>query len=694
MSTEAQSVYDFRNGFLQDVHLDSEQNDSNPKEEFLNKYVQILIDAEEFTDFNLLQYESTGSRNARLQLDGYYYDELEDCLGLFLCQFDDSPQPKTLNVTDSKTLFGRMKNFVRDSRNGFILKNGEESSAGYGLAYDISKRYSTVSKFKFYILTDMIMSSRIKDIQGATLEDAETEYFIWDITRLQGLIESKSGKEDIVINLEDFGVDGIPCLEASKGDDYTAYLCNIPGKVLADIYNKYGGRLLEGNVRSFLTAKGKVNKGIRNTILNEPGKFFAYNNGIAATAYNISTQPGTHSLLITEITGLQIVNGGQTTASLANAIIVDKTRANNLENIFVPMKLSVVDPEDAAVLIPEISRYANSQNKVSEADFFSNSPFHIRMEEISRRLLAPAVNGNQYRTHWYYERTRGQYKQDQAKMTKSAKDKFRMENPPKQVITKTDLSKYYNLYQMKPDKVSLGAQKNFIQFANWAADEWKNHEAVFNDEFYTKIICLDILFKTIDDIVRHAPWYNSGYKAQIDAYTMGWLFYLIKEEHPGYVLNFKDIWLKQSVSAHLRTQLQELSRIVNDTLLDQSRGVDNVTEWAKRAACWDGLKDKKVGLTPEFVSELIPEELEKERNKAAEKEQKEINKATALIDVYNYGTANWKKVMDWGIANHIFNDRDISFLKIASTSGKVPSDKQAVKIMEVLQKAKEESYPD
>lgn len=122
-------------------------------------------------------------------------------------------------------------------------------------------------------MTDMIMSSRIKDIQGATLEDAETEYFIWDITRLQGLIESKSGKEDIVINLEDFGVDGIPCLEASKGDDYTAYLCNIPGKVLADIYNKYGGRLLEGNVRSFLTAKGKVNKGIRNTILNEPGKF-------------------------------------------------------------------------------------------------------------------------------------------------------------------------------------------------------------------------------------------------------------------------------------------------------------------------------------------------------------------------------------------------------------------------------------
>lgn len=133
---------------------------------------------------------------------------------------------------------------------------------------------------------------------------------------------------------------------------------------------------------------------------------------------------------------------------------------------------------------------------------------------------------------------------------------------------------------------------------------------------------------------------------------------------------------------------------MNDTLLDPSRGVDNVTEWAKRAACWDGLKGKKVGLTPEFVSELIPEELEKERNKAAEKEQKEINKATALIDVYNYGTANWKKVMDWGIANHIFNDRDISFLKIASTSGKVPSDKQAVKIMEVLQKAKEESYPD
>ena len=145
-----------------------------------------------------------------------------------------------------------------------------------------------------------------------------------------------------------------------------------------------------------MTAKGKINKGIRNTILNEPEMFFAYNNGIAATAYDVKIEAGEICPLITEITSLQIVNGGQTTASLASALVNDKERANGLKDIYVPMKLSVVTPEKAMELIPNIAKYANKQNKVSDADFFSNHAFHVRMEDFSRRILAPAVMGNQY----------------------------------------------------------------------------------------------------------------------------------------------------------------------------------------------------------------------------------------------------------------------------------------------------------
>lgn len=686
----------FRQSILQEVHVNASQNGTFPRDEFLALYTEELVEAEEFVDFEPVQYDGSGSRNKHLQIDGYYYDDLEQSLGLFICDFSDSEVTETVTRGDAETSFRREEAFVQDALSGFIQKHAEESSPGYGLAVDISGRYKDVRKYKFYLITDKVLSKRITGIPGSKLGKAGTEYSIWDISRLQGIRESKTGKEDIVIHLSDFGVEGIPCLKASESDDYTAYLCNIPGKVLADMYNHYGSRLLEGNVRSFLSVRGKINKGIRNTILNDPAKFFAYNNGIAATAYAIQTEQGFSSLMITEITGLQIVNGGQTTASLANALIKDKARANNLQNIYVPMKLSVVSPEKAVTLIPDIARFANSQNKVSEADFFSNSPFHIRMEEISRRLIAPAVDGNQFGTHWYYERARGQYRQEQAKMTKAEKKKFQMENPKRQMFTKTDLAKYYNIYQMMPDKVSLGAQKNFIEFAKWAGEQWNKNDLNFNEVFFKRVVCVDILFKAVDDIVKHAAWYDGGYKAQVNTYTLSWLFYLIQKNYPRYAFNFRDVWNKQRVSDELKMQLESLAEKVFYHLTNPDRLVQNVTEWAKRADCWEKLKEMDFQLSPALVRWLVPKEVVSEQEKDAKVEQKEISKANAMIQVANYGVENWKKVQKWGIENNIFSATDLSFLKaaIAMEKGKFPTDRQCVKILGVLQKARDESYPD
>lgn len=686
----------FRQSILQEVHVNASQNGTFPRDEFLALYTEELIEAEEFVDFEPVQYDGSGSRNKHLQIDGYYYDDLEQSLGLFICDFSDSEVTETVTRGDAETSFRREEAFVQDALSGFIQKHAEESSPGYGLAVDISGRYKDVRKYKFYLITDKVLSKRITGIPGGKLGKAETEYSIWDISRLQGIRESKTGKEDIVIHLSDFGVEGIPCLKASESEDYTAYLCNIPGKVLADMYNHYGSRLLEGNVRSFLSVRGKINKGIRNTILNDPAKFFAYNNGIAATAYAIQTEQGFSSLMITEITGLQIVNGGQTTASLANALIKDKARANNLQNIYVPMKLSVVSPENAVTLIPDIARFANSQNKVSEADFFSNSPFHIRMEEISRRLIAPAVDGNQFGTHWYYERARGQYRQEQAKMTEAEKKKFQMENPKRQMFTKTDLAKYYNIYQMMPDKVSLGAQKNFIEFAKWAGEQWNKNDLNFNEVFFKRVVCVDILFKAVDDIVKHAAWYDGGYKAQVNTYTLSCLFYLIQKNYPRYAFNFRDVWNKQRVSDELKMQLESLAEKVFYNLTNPDRLVQNVTEWAKRADCWEKLKEIDFQLSPALVRWLVPKEAVSEQEKDAKVEQKEISKANAMIQVANYGVENWKKVQKWGIENNIFSATDLSFLKaaIAMEKGKFPTDRQCVKILGVLQKARDESYPD
>ena len=689
------TLNEFRNSIMDDVHFNASMNGTSPREEFLVLYADALTDAEEFDDFEQLSYEGVGPQNKRILIDGYFYDELEDCLAIVACPFSDSMEAESLTATDSEVHFRRARAFVEESLSGFIQKYAEESSPGYGLAIDIQKRYSNVSKYKFYLITDMVMSSRIREIASTKIGNAVAEYHIWDIARLQALYASKTGKEDIIIDLTEFTEHGIPCLMAGSNGEYTAYLCNIPGAILAKLYNTYGGRLLEGNVRSFLTAKGKINKGIRNTILNEPEMFFAYNNGIAATAYDVKIEAGEICPLITEITSLQIVNGGQTTASLASALVNDKERANGLKDIYVPMKLSVVTPEKAMELIPNIAKYANKQNKVSDADFFSNHAFHVRMEDFSRRILAPAVMGNQYGTHWYYERARGQYKQEQARMTKAEKDKFLLQNPKNQMFTKTDLAKLYNIFRQLPHQVSKGAQKNFIMFAEWASEAWEKDQTAFNERFFKQIVCLNILYKKIDQIVKYAPWYEMGYKAQVDTYSLSYLFYQISRECPDRVLDFKSIWNQQKVSHETELLLGKIAEAMYYHLVSDDREVQNVTEWAKREACWKKAKETNIPLGDQFIKELAFVDDDKDDTKRAKKEQRKVNSASAMIQVAEYGVENWKAVLSWGISNRVFTPQDISFLKtaIAMESGKFPSEKQCARILQVLEKAREESYP-
>ena len=448
-------------------------------------------------------------------------------------------------------------------------------------------------------------------------------------------------------------------------------------------------------MRSFLSAKGKINKGIRNTILNEPSMFFAYNNGIAATAYAVEVETGSGCTYITKITSLQIVNGGQTTASLAAAIINDKDRANGLRDIYVPMKLSVVTPEKAMVLIPNIAKYANKQNKVSDADFFSNHAFHVRMEDFSRRVTAPAVMGNQYGTYWYYERTRGQYKQEQSRMTKAEKDKFLIQHPKVQMFTKTDLAKFYDTYRQLPHQVSTGAQKNFIHFAEWTSAAWDKDEAIFNERFFRQIVCLNIMYKKVDYIVKHASWYEMGYKAQVVAYTLAYLFYRIGTECPDCAFDFKTVWNQQSVSHATEIELEKIAEAMYYHLVSPNREVQNVTEWAKREACWKKAKTISIPLSANFQKELVSSAEDAEAKKSARQEQKQENGASAMIQVAEYGIENWKALLTWGIQNRIFNPQEISFLKaaISMESGKFPSEKQCGRILQVLVKAREESWP-
>ena len=408
------NLEEFRKNFLEEIKVSASADMTNVDLEFTESVVNTLIDAEELDDFIYGYFNGVGIRGKKMIMDGYFYDEYDKSIVVLYSDFSNNDNITTLINSDIEKAYSNMRNLVEACENGYILENGfEESTAGYELASLIKLKKEEIIKYRFYIITDKIISNRVKNLKQEKIENKIVDLNIWDITRLYNLYASSQMKESIDIVFDDKS--NIQCINAVNEETYKAYLAVIPGNVLADMYIEYGSRLLEGNVRSFLSTKGKVNKGIRNTILNEPSMFFAYNNGIAATATEIEIDEKNHC--IKRIKDLQIINGGQTTASIANVILQDK-KPESVEKVFVPMKISIVDGDKANEMIPQISRCANSQNKVDESDFFSNHPYHIRIEEYSRKTFAPPIMGNPYETIWFYERAKGQYTQEQMKLTK------------------------------------------------------------------------------------------------------------------------------------------------------------------------------------------------------------------------------------------------------------------------------------
>jgi hypothetical protein len=683
-------IEDFRTEWIEDLRIAAEANQSDPHSEFVLDAIDRLSEAEEVENVEVGYFEGIGRRNARMMIDGYAFDAVDKSCVLLLSDFSNSDQIETLTSTDIDRLYNNMRYLVEAALDNYIIDNKfEESSTGYMFATE-AKRLSAngdISKFRFYILTDKKLSERVKNIKKDPINGKPVDLNAWDISRFYSLFSSSQGKEEIEIDASTIEGGGIPYVGATIETDYSAYLAVVPGSFLANIYLEYGSRLLEGNVRSFLSNRGKVNKAIRGTILQEPTMFFAYNNGIAATATEIETREENGRLLITKIKDMQIINGGQTTASIANAVLQDKA---DLSNIFVPMKLSVVNHEKAKEMIPVISRSANSQNKVDEADFFSNHPYHVRLEEYSRRVLAPPVDGNQYQTAWFYERARGQYVQEQMKLTRGDRKKFQLKNPKTQLLRKVDVAKFINSYEGRPHIVSRGAQFNMRSFAEMINKDWSptDQNTSFNEYYFKKLIALAILFKTTERIVSSQQWYQEikAYRANIVTYSIAVIMDQIHRKHPGKTLDFLRIWNNQAISLELEAQLVKTTRQVFDFITRDDRTTLNVTEWCKKEECWKRAQSYDFTLLDSFVESLTDEEEEKGEKEVAQKEQKVTNQVSSEIELVNLGADYWKKVLDFGRKDKLLSSMEDGLLSVAANfdiTGRIPSDKQAKLIMQV-----------
>ncbi|MCB9930031.1 MAG: AIPR family protein [Alphaproteobacteria bacterium] len=459
---------------------------------------------------------------------------------------------------------------------------------------------------------------------------------------------------------------------------------------MAEIYIRHGSRLLEGNVRTFLGRRGNVNRGIQKTLAEEPGRFFAYNNGIAATASAMEVgEDGPGGALITSLTDLQIVNGARTTASLATALRDRKLPAGR---VFVPVKLSVVAPTVGEQLIPLISRYANSQNAVRASDFFANHAFHRRIEEISRRILAPATDGSQVQTHWYYERARGQYLNDQAALTAAQKSHFQRIHPKSQVITKTDLAKVETCFAGEPDTSCRGAEKAFILFAKAVTDDWKaeRKRAEYTDDWFRDAVARAIIFRASEKIVSAAHWYEGGYRAQVVAYICARLARLAAEQTNGGRLDYRRIWGAQGLDEVFHRQLDAIGEAMMQVLRSPPREGQNITEWAKQQACREVAMKTAVPIAAGFNAWLVGKDVD--RSERRERQAKGVvdDDLRAMQTVLAIPSREWIRLREELRRRRLVLGPDDAALHAAcGEAGRPPNEVQAKRLLDLLDRAEE-----
>lgn len=697
---------EYRKQFIDEIRNDASLENSDPESYFIER---VLADLEEIgilKDPIPMSVEIRNSRRQILGFDGYDYDEADGALVLIISEFtnqrDSAP---TLTNTRIDELLSYMQRFIEESVNGNIRNFCDDSDPAINIANEFRKKIgkgmtsTEILRFKFIIISNYNLSKQVKNLSQPDFLGRPVELNVWSLERFFQTFVSNSS-EIIEINTNDFDCDGIPCLKANLGFDsnYDAYLGIVPGKFLADIYLRYGSKLLQGNVRAFLSFRGNVNKGIRSTIMKEPENFFTYNNGIAIVARAVRFSQDMSKIIYFK--DLQIINGGQTTASLASAII-KKEAPKGMDTLFVPMKLTVLNVEDDMSeeqvqnyndLTKTISECANSQNAVKPADFFSNHPFHVKMEQLSKRVMAPPVDGNPYQTVWFYERSRGKWEQEQLKLTSHQKDLFKQKNPKNQLVTKEKLAKCYNAILMHPDQVCKSSADNFKIFAPFIDNIYENDRDRINEEFFKKCICSIIIFDTLDKLISKEKWYpKGGNKAQITPYTISKLISLLPKDND---IDWVSIWNKQTLYPALAQELLRLAYFTHRYLEEKAAG-GLVRSLSRLAGTWNDFKSADFELSNTFLRSLISKDETRMVEKAARRAHKFNSKIDASVEIFNLGRSYWMKVYDAWVKEELLSYGDCEFVRsIASYIGRnqLPTPAQCRRLLKIVEKAEDKGY--
>ena len=660
----------FYKQLLEEIRSRQETNEDGDSEEqtFTAYYLDVLSGLGETENPSVAYEERSLPDRSKFRINGYSISDNYETVDIFITLYDPSPQIHELKKKEIEDAIKLITTFYKKARSS-NLDNILADSSEIKMFADTITHYKELEdklvRINAIVLSNGIYYGETPEPVSIGRNDKYTMYYrILDLNALYERIEHDHAP--IEINIKKMGFK-IPCLAINVGsDDYESYLAVFPGQFLYTIYGEYGSRLLEQNVRSFLQFSGKINKGIKETIQKTPHRFFAYNNGLSITADKLELDTkGQH---IEKISNLQIVNGGQTTASIYYSA---KQYKCDLENIYIQAKISVIKNEsDFQTIVSSISQYSNTQNKVNNADFSANNPYLQAIEHLSRTIITPTSN-NGHQTYWFYERVRGQYRTKRLKgsFTKGGKAQFEQKYPSKQLLTKELFALYVNSYcevwegkklVISPCIVAKGKDKNFSFFINHSLPSSLKE---VNEDFYEDCIAKCILYLEAD------KRYGSRQKGDAEPigdlkknaipYTLG-LLNLITENK----LDLYKIWLNQKVSEELSDFIYDLMVQVNQFFIDSApEGMTNYLEWGKKSECWEMFKKGLENGSFEYDLNRILDDLENPQSKRQRKsvqsdmEQVEMQENKGILE--SIPVSIWKKIYNWGKDSNLITPRQL-----------------------------------
>lgn len=666
----------------------SDEEGGNSEQIFTQIAINNLADAGETENASLaFDKKASGTRNQH-QINAYAVSDNYETLDLFITIFKGTDDISTTSKADIETAQKRISNFFSKCISKDYVNEIEESSEIFQLANTLANYQEikvNLARVNVIILTDGEYKGEFP--KNEKISNYNIFYRVVDILFLYKI--SEESRVPIEINFDDF--DGekflIPCLTGNADSKrYRTYIAIIPGICLAKLYERYGARLLEQNVRSFLQVGGRksVNSGIRETIRNESEMFLAFNNGIAATADHIDLDES--GRFVSKINNLQIVNGGQTTASIYNTAKKDKA---DISKIFVQAKFTIIEnPEQYSEIVSRISKYSNTQNKVDGADFSANNPVLVAFEKLSRFILAPINESRSYQTSWFFERARGQYKTLRSRegRTKSLQVAFDKKYPKNQMILKVELAKFINAYKemyegnklvIGPHFVVQGKEKNYAQFIG---NNLPENIKKINNVYFEDAIAKCILFKNADKRYGIKPKSIGEMKQVVVPYTLSLLNNITNNK-----LDLYKVWKNQDVSNELSDFIYDLMKQVNQFILDTYNG-QHYIEKAKKEECWNLVKNHswKFSLN-KIKSDLIDEKNPPKRKIDVDIIEEELIQNKEIIK--SIPPALWNEILQWGKESELFNltkQTVISNIAFKLRQNKIIADEEYQKGVEIL----------